>query len=590
MKEFKSFVFLVLFLYNLESLASSSSSSDSENLSPPPSLPLTSTEGSSDVFFSAISQEVFSKGVIYLFAFNVGQGNFILLRHAETAILVDAGSKDKDDLRSSKLEERVKACLEGAKIEAVIITHTDDDHYNYLGEDWLKSFLRKGAPLYVGGTFEKAKKIIERLGVDSSQLHSRVPGQFWRNSSKTSALNEDIEKQLNAFIPECVFEFLSSPVELIHPDKTNPQSLVFLLTYGGRSILFTGDATGETLDCCLHGETPLPPNVIKNRAMMKKVNVLMVPHHGSETDGSWRWTYYVLKHSKKFLGAIISVDPHTSSYGHAHNWIRELRFPDSARGDKVFRIGYSIKAEQGGGRGTRLLKEKITSNRIYMTGMLSMGVCLRFESNGNISELTDLGWVKFSSKVPAAEDTVRVDASDDDEKAESQPDQKRLKTWLASLGEYEIHNVLGDGNCGIYAILQGANPSVLARFGITSGLDYNFSIPLGASREDFPQWQNAKKLREALFEEEHPKREMALGLSGETLSAKELENSDLAYIAQKLRQNILLFTEGTQNIEYFCTDGSVQILENVSSLPDWKTCICLYYRDNHFQTIIPKTK
>ena len=130
---------------------------------------------------------------IYLFAFNVGQGNFILLRHKETVILVDAGSKNKDD-RSLLLKDHVKACLNGAEIKAVIITHTDDDHYNYLGEGWLKEFLPKSTPLYVGGTFENAKEIIEGLGVDTSQLHSRIPGKPWCNSPTTILGNENIEK------------------------------------------------------------------------------------------------------------------------------------------------------------------------------------------------------------------------------------------------------------------------------------------------------------------------------------------------------------------------------------------------------------
>lgn len=235
--------------------------------------------------------------------------------------------------------------MNGAEIKAIIITHTDDDHYNYLGEGWLKEFLPKGTPIYVGGSFENAKGIIEKLGVDSSQLYSRVLGKPWYNSPTTSLTNENIEEKLNTLIPECVFNFLCSPRELIHSDETNPQSLVFLLTYGGRSILFTGDATGETLDCCLYGETPLSEIVGKNRKMLKRVNILVVPHHGSETDGSFRWTYYVLKHSRgNFLGAIISVDPHTSPYGHAHNWIRELSFPKSAHDAQISNIRSSSNA------------------------------------------------------------------------------------------------------------------------------------------------------------------------------------------------------------------------------------------------------
>lgn len=592
MKVFKSFIFLFLFLCNLGSSASSSSSPESDNLSPPPSLPLTSTEAGGDAFISIIKPEIFLEDAIYLFAFNVGQGNFILLRHKETVILVDAGSKNKDDKRPCfpNPKDRVEACLKGAEIKAVIITHTDDDHYNYLGKDWLKKFLQKGAPIYVGGTFENAKRIIEGLGVDSSQLHSRVLGRSWYNSPTTSLTNENIEEKLNVLIPGCVFNFLCSPRELIHSDETNPQSLVFLLTYGGRSILFTGDATGETLDCCLYGGSPLPDIVGKNRELMKRVNILMVPHHGSETDGSFRWTHYVLKHSKEnFLGAIISVDPHTSPYGHAHNWIRELSFPASARSDEFFRIAYGTKEEAGRGRDTYCWKENLTHNRIYITGMSSPmhACCFQFKSNGDITVLSEFGWEDLSPASSAAEEAVTDEASDDEEEAKPQPN-KRPRINIG----YELHNVLGDGNCGIYAILQATNPSVFARFRLTliDGLDYDFSIPEGSSREDTPQWQNAKKLREFLFEEGHPQRKMASGLSDGALGARELESSDLPRIAQRLGQNILLFTEDMQKVEWFCADGSEQVLGNKDSLPDLSTCICLYHSDNHFQAIVPKTK
>ena len=592
MKVFKSFIFLFLFLCNLGLRASSSSSPKSDNLSPPPSLPLTSTEAGGDAFISIIKSETFPEGVIYLFAFNVGQGNFTLLRHKETAILIDAGSKNKDDKHPCfpNPKGHVKACLEGAKIKAIIITHTDDDHYNYLGEDWLKEILPKGTLLYVGGTFGNAKGIIEGLGVDSSQLHSRVPGELWRNSLTTFETNESIERCLNALIPGCVFNFLCSPRALIHPNEKNLQSLVFLLTYSGRSILFTGDATGETLDCCLYGGSPLPDIVGKNRELMKRVNILMVPHHGSETDGSFRWTHYVLKHSKEnFLGAIISVDPHTSPYGHAHNWIRELSFPASARSDEFFRIAYATKEESGRGRDTYCWKEKLTHNRIYITGMSSPmhACCFQFKSNGDITVLSEFGWEDLSSVSSTAEEVVTDDTSDDEEEAKSQSSKRPRISILASLDGYERHNVLGDGNCGIYAILQGANPSVLARLGLIYGLDYDFSI---SSREDTPQWQNAKKLREFLFEEGHPQRKIASGLSDGALGARELESSDLPRIAQRLGQNILLFTEDMQKVEWFCADGSEQVLGNKDSLPALSTCICLYHSDNHFQAIVPKTK
>lgn len=158
------------------------------------------------------------------------------------------------------------------------------------------------------------------------------------------------------------------------------------------------------------------------------------------------------------------------------------------------------------------------------------------------------------------------------------------------LQTHELHNVLGDGNCGIYAILQGANPSNLPHE-IVQGLDYNFSIPEGSSREDMTQWQNAKKLREFLFSEGDPRREMATGLSDPMLQFRELENMDLSHIAQRLEQDILFFSAGVKMAVLYHANGAIDIIKNPEELPSVVTTyICLYHSGNHFQAIVPKGK
>lgn len=158
------------------------------------------------------------------------------------------------------------------------------------------------------------------------------------------------------------------------------------------------------------------------------------------------------------------------------------------------------------------------------------------------------------------------------------------------LQTHELHNVLGDGNCGIYAILQGANPLNLPHE-IVQGLDYNFSIPKESSSEDMPQWQNAKKLREFLFPAGNPHREMATGLSDPMLPFRELQNFDLSYIAQRLEQDILFFSDSVKMAELYRANGNIDIIEKSEDLPsDVSTCICLYHSGNHFQAIVPKSK
>lgn len=174
---------------------------------------------------------------------------------------------------------------------------------------------------------------------------------------------------------------------------------------------------------------------------------------------------------------------------------------------------------------------------------------------------------------------------------EELPRRTEPSSLLANiLQTHELHNVLGDGNCGIYAILQGANPLNLPHE-IVQGLDYNFSIPEGSSREDMPQWQNAKKLREFLFSEGDPRREMATGLSDPNLQIRELQNFDLSYIAQSLGQDILFFSDDVKMAVLYHANGNIDIIEKSEDLPsDVSTCICLYHSGNHFQAIVPKGK
>ncbi|MDR0755956.1 MAG: hypothetical protein LBE99_03535 [Puniceicoccales bacterium] len=173
---------------------------------------------------------------------------------------------------------------------------------------------------------------------------------------------------------------------LIHPADKNAQSLVLLFEHQGSNILFTGDATGNTLEAILGNQHPITQivdekaeqlffetldeqailncdafdqnlyqlvtglNVAsklhlmhtlivsaiskRNRQLLCSVNLMMESHHGSDQESCNLWLQTVIKKSGcNFCGSISSADALESAYGHPrHLTVIGNIFPPSARG------------------------------------------------------------------------------------------------------------------------------------------------------------------------------------------------------------------------------------------------------------------
>ena len=76
-----------------------------------------------------------------IFVINVDQGNFICVKNCykNTIVIIDAGSSNLsfEDLDQNSLEHIFKGCT----VSAIILTHLDEDHYNYLKQPAFKDFL-----------------------------------------------------------------------------------------------------------------------------------------------------------------------------------------------------------------------------------------------------------------------------------------------------------------------------------------------------------------------------------------------------------------------------------------------------------------
>lgn len=557
-------------------------------------------------FIEKIKTQDFDEPILYMFAFNVGQGNFILLRCQKTAILVDAGSSSKTNC-SSYIQELFEACLGNAEIKAIIITHPDSDHYNYLQEGWVKSHFSKDVTAYIGCSPEKVKTVLGDCRVGN--VFSRVPKekideQWYNRTEKTYSSYTEIETGLNGLVKNCLFTFLRPTRGLLDRSVTNSYSLVFRLTYCGRSILFTGDATGDPLDSCLYRENPLPKTVEKNRQVMKEINLLVMPHHGADTEGSWRWTAYTAKHSKSnFVGAIISADPATSLFGHARNWIRELSFPNSARSDTPISISYSTKSKPGPGGNTFTRKKKKTYNRIYITGESLTNACVfRLMESSQIFILNEGEWQELPLSCLVREKRASSDhleegsdtfASSETEKDDDEPVKKRAKlgsdtieSFLTREG-YRLRDVPGDGNCGVWALLQAMRHQ---------GRDFSPKLELMQKMEIL-----RKDVGMIVPETDiDAKTRISIPASSVEDVKHWIDTEDFKYFAQYLHQSIAIIVRdpsGEITYRHYSEAGDVTDPANIpGERAFWgliainPNTLILYYNHNHYQAIVKDTE
>lgn len=306
-------------------------------------------------------------------SFNVGQGAFSIMRNIKqnVSVIVDCGSISKkwDEF----LAERgviLRNFIGDSLVKAFVITHLDKNHYNYV-LPFLREFEAKIArkdqlSLVIGGdTDVKFREMFSKIFLVKIQSNAC---SYLLNGEQTFL--RCIEDTLNNAIqvPSGI-KFLNPGLGTTKRDK-NTQSLVFCLNFRGNNLLFTGDATGATF------------NAISNGSLLKKVNFLMIPHHGSHTQDSPVWQNEIIKLSgDNFVGSLIPIDARNQRDGLPTKTVTDCRYPMAAQsGDKrkVFRyLGKNKK-----------LKFINTHRRLYEVGNTLYGVFLLHLGN-NLSVFDD---------------------------------------------------------------------------------------------------------------------------------------------------------------------------------------------------------
>lgn len=225
------------------------------------------------------------KDLLEVHFIDVGQGDAILIKQGEEAMLVDAGNNDKGTivwgyLRSQKVE----------KLTYGIGTHTDADH--------------------IGGLDVVLYKIpCEKVLLPNDKTDTKTYEEF---------MDVVEEKQYETVVPrqgaiyplgEASFQILTN-TEKDYENDSNNSSIAFRLTYGNTSFLLTGDAEEEAEEDMLMSGLSLQSDVYK------------VAHHGANNANSESFLQEVLPRY-----SVISCGE-GNSYGHPRaevmNRLREM--------------------------------------------------------------------------------------------------------------------------------------------------------------------------------------------------------------------------------------------------------------------------
>ena len=188
---------------------------------------------------------------------SVGHGQAVLLalpdgRH----VLCDAGTMGDPDRRAGEIA-RALARLGCHRLDIVIVSHADRDHYNMVLP------LARRIPMT---TVVLGPRVWRRDGMLRRTLQRLVDrGVSLRIAARGDAIRLG-RVRLDVLHPDVAWR----------PERDNADSLVMRVTCGGRSIVLPGDVEGRALDV-------LPWEAVRG------TDVLIAPHHGSRHSVPRRW-------------------------------------------------------------------------------------------------------------------------------------------------------------------------------------------------------------------------------------------------------------------------------------------------------------
>ncbi|MGA2597598.1 MAG: hypothetical protein ABSH09_11495 [Bryobacteraceae bacterium] len=225
---------------------------------------------------------------------DVGEGDGTIIEFPnEEVMLVDFGSlKNRKLTTTDAIAYIVKYFPQLKKeqhLEYLVITHGDQDHYNFIQKLFEALNLKTiGNFLYAGKKVDFdnfGKKYLPKL-IDMALEVPRLPAQFHSDPKKPYWTEGDVQIWI-----------LSANYPSVDAVQTNPKSIVMRFRYKSLNMILCGDATDDTEASILshYGAA----------SQFLSTDLLKAGHHGSDTSSSVEW----IKATKPEI-VYISADMH----------------------------------------------------------------------------------------------------------------------------------------------------------------------------------------------------------------------------------------------------------------------------------------
>ena len=251
-----------------------------------------------------------NEGTVSVHFIDVGQGDSILIEMGtDTIMLIDAGHTGVSIDEEGKSHDKVygssnvpKAVTEpyfayldevishhGGDIDYLIATHSDSDHINMLPAVFKEYQVNN---VYINDCYPDFKtSATVKATEEAAEAENNCNVTFFDTADDTVIPVETTEYKFTVY---------SSGNDGFKKNDSNGMSIMCLLEYGGRKVLFTGDATVATENWFID----------KTNDKDFDIDVLKVGHHGSSTSSGAAFLDYV-----KAEYAVISSGKN-NAYGH----------------------------------------------------------------------------------------------------------------------------------------------------------------------------------------------------------------------------------------------------------------------------------
>ena len=246
-------------------------------------------------------------GTLDCMFYKVGQANFVLLTHNSNALVVDCGVGGGYGriLGSKSYMDDICCRLQNVNKIKIVVTHNHKDHYSSINRLLaVITRINQVRALYSANVIDfdmNRDTLLYGAGSDYGYVVEFLSG----------SLGDDV--QVVTFVPW--FDGT-----LLNQNDPHQANLVLVVSYNEKSILLPGDADSCLFSFyCLHQyqnslqQNVLYQNLLHFHEIIRKCNVVLLPHHGSWQNGEQFWIYDALWCVDKSKLYIISSDPEYDS-------------------------------------------------------------------------------------------------------------------------------------------------------------------------------------------------------------------------------------------------------------------------------------